>query len=113
MVDTLEISLEVMQESSHKLCDILYLVSQGFVSMSINEGILEPVKDLWQALHPFLPHQKEQIGDNQFPPTGFEYFFTNHISRSLVHEKSKQPCPSKSIPRDKEPKKLDILGRKV
>lgn len=58
MVDTLQIPLKDIQETQHKLLDILHTSPSAKVAIPVNEVLLEPDKTIWQTPDTVLPTAK-------------------------------------------------------
>lgn len=58
MADSLAIPLEEVAESQHKLLDILQTSTSFKIALSINEGLMDPAKTIWQTRATILPTYK-------------------------------------------------------
>lgn len=79
MAEMLAIPLELVQEKSYKLFDILQPSTQNKVSLPFKEGILEPAKELWATSPLCSQHLNEQIENIQFPHRGLRIFILTQL----------------------------------
>lgn len=111
-----DVQPEEVQERSHRLMDILACSGHSRVALPINEGILEPVKFLWQTPS-FLPPSAKSVERRYYVPSeGFEHFYNHPPPDSLVdaaaNEKKRQGHQASTL-KGKEAQRLDLFVRKL
>lgn len=76
--------LEEIQESHHKLLDILHTLSSMRIAIQVNEALMEPSKTVWQTLATTLP-TSNRVDKNYYVPDGeSEFLFSRPALNSLV-----------------------------
>lgn len=75
VADSLQIPLEEVKESQHKLLDILHSVTSARVALPINKALVEPENTIWQT---FARVTRTCKGDN------LKSVFPTKISECLV-----------------------------
>lgn len=111
IAETLESETSVISEKPHKLFSILSASGPCRIILPINEGLLYPVKSLWQVPAVISPPAKHVEKRYQVPFVGFEYFYTRTLAPlviSTILKKSK----SNEYAKDKDSKFLNLSGRK-
>lgn len=107
MADILEIPLELVQDTSYKLSDILHPVSHIHVAMSINKGrtnsIFNPCTEVCRE-HRYQVHLWD-LSILTHPTQRF-------LVVTVINEKTRVLGPARSILKDKVLKRLDLFGGK-
>lgn len=108
----LQIPEEEIQDSQHKLLNILHTSGPARIALLVNEAIMELARTVW---HPITGTSAPQWAERHYVlAKGSEFLFSHPAPNSLLVqaalERSRKQHP-RSTP--KESKCLDLLGRKV
>lgn len=115
MAVALHIQVELMQENTCKLLDLLQMLALGRVALPINEAVLELEKTLWHMPASLAPTSKCTDKHCHVLMQALGSFFPHSSPNSLVvTEANERSCQGKfkSTSQEKEPKRLDSLRRK-
>lgn len=103
----------MIQDSQHKLLDILHAFGPNRTALPINEAILEPSRTVWHT-----PVSTRKMPEKHYyvPAKDVEFLFSYPNPNSpVVHAASERAREQHlwSTPAGKEDIHLDMLGRKV
>lgn len=106
----------MVQENPLQLVDILHISGPVRVALPIKKNILDLTKMLWKRSWCLPPNTKRtEKRKYQVPSQGHEHFCLHPTAGMLVTTVIKKSCMGcfKSIPKDKDLKKLDLFERNV
>nr|XP_025046829.1 uncharacterized protein LOC112547842 [Pelodiscus sinensis] len=116
----LAVNLAVQHEEVHEdldpMVDIIAAAGPGRVALPLNKTVDKLSKTLWQTPASIAPTQKGVERRYYVPQEGHEYLFTHPAPGSIVVQAAAQKerqGPPGPTPKAKEPRRLDLLGRKA
>lgn len=94
VADTLQLPLQEVTKSHHKLLDILHSSSSSRVARPINKALLDPAKTIWQTPASAQPTYKQADKKYYVPVKDTEFLFSclppNSIIEDVVNSRGQQ-----------------------
>lgn len=113
LADTLQILLEEVKDTHHKLPGILHTSSSSLrITLPVNKVLLDPVKVIWHMPASITPTCKRANKKYYVPSKDAEFLFSHPSSNSVVDAvNSCGQYHNKSTSYDRDWKIFDLFGR--